>query len=112
MPRYTGSELLKMGKDTNRMDAVWIDGFVQELRKDCDYSKVQCDSCLDAAKVIENLFKNVERYIWIQDRLCSECRWANRKRPQKCNCCRRNLGMKDNFELSEIGGIQISGWTF
>ena len=29
---------------------------------------------------------------------CEGCVWAERKRPQKCSCCRRNLFMKDCFE--------------
>lgn len=28
---------------------------------------------------------------------CDGCIWANRKRPQKCSCCRRNPDMKDCF---------------
>ena len=29
---------------------------------------------------------------------CEGCIWAERKRPQKCSCCRRNLYMKDCYE--------------
>ena len=29
---------------------------------------------------------------------CEGCIWAERKRPQKCSCCRRNLFMKDCYE--------------
>ena len=29
---------------------------------------------------------------------CEGCIWAKRKRPQKCSCCRRNLGLKDCYE--------------
>lgn len=29
---------------------------------------------------------------------CEGCMWANRKRPQKCSCCRRNQDMKDCYE--------------
>lgn len=29
---------------------------------------------------------------------CEGCMWANRKRPQKCACCRRNSNMKDCYE--------------
>lgn len=28
---------------------------------------------------------------------CEGCRFANRKRPQKCSCCRRNKDMADLF---------------
>lgn len=30
---------------------------------------------------------------------CSGCRWRG-VRPQKCSCCRRNLHMKDNYEVT------------
>ena len=29
---------------------------------------------------------------------CDGCRWWG-VRPQKCSCCRRNLHMKDNYEV-------------
>lgn len=29
---------------------------------------------------------------------CSGCRWENRRRPQKCACCRRNSHIKDCYE--------------
>lgn len=29
---------------------------------------------------------------------CKGCAWENRKRPQKCSCCRRNPYMKDCYE--------------
>ena len=29
---------------------------------------------------------------------CDGCIYANRKRPQKCSCCRRNRDMKDCYE--------------
>lgn len=29
---------------------------------------------------------------------CEGCKWSNRKRPQKCACCRRNLFIKDCYE--------------
>ena len=29
---------------------------------------------------------------------CEGCIWENRKRPQKCSCCRRNPDMKDCYE--------------
>lgn len=32
---------------------------------------------------------------------CKGCIWANRKRPQKCSCCRRNPDMKDCYEVDE-----------
>lgn len=32
---------------------------------------------------------------------CKGCIWVNRKRPQKCSCCRRNPDMKDCFEVDE-----------
>ena len=28
---------------------------------------------------------------------CDNCKWLG-KRHQKCSCCRRNSGMKDNYE--------------
>lgn len=30
---------------------------------------------------------------------CVGCIWSNRKRPQKCSCCRRNPDMKDCYEV-------------
>ena len=30
---------------------------------------------------------------------CVGCKWENRKRPQKCSCCRRNKHMKDSYEV-------------
>ena len=30
---------------------------------------------------------------------CKGCIWSNRKRPQKCSCCRRNPDMKDCYEV-------------
>ena len=32
---------------------------------------------------------------------CDGCIWANRKRPQKCSCCRRNPHLKDCYESTE-----------
>ena len=32
---------------------------------------------------------------------CEGCKWANRNRPQKCSCCRRNPDMKDCYEREE-----------
>lgn len=29
---------------------------------------------------------------------CTGCRWKG-VRPQKCSCCRRNVYMKDNYEV-------------
>lgn len=28
---------------------------------------------------------------------CTGCRWEGRKRPQRCNCCRRNIYLKDGY---------------
>lgn len=28
---------------------------------------------------------------------CKGCKWENRKRPQRCNCCRRNKDMQDGY---------------
>ena len=35
---------------------------------------------------------------------CEGCIWANRKRPQKCSCCRRNPDMKDCYEERKENG--------
>lgn len=32
------------------------------------------------------------------NRACTGCRWKG-VRPQKCSCCRRNVYMKDNYEV-------------
>lgn len=32
---------------------------------------------------------------------CDGCIYANRKRPQKCSCCRRNRDLKDCYERRE-----------
>ena len=32
---------------------------------------------------------------------CDGCIYSNRKRPQKCSCCRRNRDMKDCYERRE-----------
>lgn len=32
---------------------------------------------------------------------CEGCIWENRKRPQKCSCCRRNPDMKDCYKKGE-----------
>lgn len=29
---------------------------------------------------------------------CAGCAYSNRKRPQKCSCCRRNRYLKDCYE--------------
>ena len=29
---------------------------------------------------------------------CNGCIYSNRKRPQKCSCCRRNKDLKDCYE--------------
>ena len=29
---------------------------------------------------------------------CEGCAYSNRKRPQKCSCCRRNIYLKDCYE--------------
>lgn len=34
---------------------------------------------------------------------CDGCIYANRKRPQKCSCCRRNRAMKDCYRRSTDG---------
>jgi Lar family restriction alleviation protein len=31
---------------------------------------------------------------------CDNCQWKYEKRHQKCNCCKRNRSMKDNFMLA------------
>lgn len=31
---------------------------------------------------------------------CTGCRWRG-VRPQRCSCCRRNIYMKDNYEVKE-----------
>ena len=35
---------------------------------------------------------------------CEGCIWENRKRPQKCSCCRRNPDMKDCYEERKSDG--------
>lgn len=32
---------------------------------------------------------------------CDGCFYSNRKRPQKCSCCRRNKDLKDCYEEGE-----------
>lgn len=32
---------------------------------------------------------------------CEGCIYSNRKRPQKCSCCRRNRDLKDCYERRE-----------
>lgn len=32
---------------------------------------------------------------------CEGCIYSNRKRPQKCSCCRRNKYLKDCYERAE-----------
>ena len=34
---------------------------------------------------------------------CEGCIYSNRKRPQKCSCCRRNKDLKDCYEAEENG---------
>ena len=35
--------------------------------------------------------------------VCEGCIYSNRKRPQKCACCRRNPDMKDCYEEASNG---------
>ena len=38
---------------------------------------------------------------------CDNCKWLG-KRHQKCSCCRRNHGIKDNYEGKNIGGKNMN----
>ena len=44
-----------------------------------------------------NVFKWLEEEFEIIG-ACAGCEWANRKRPQKCSCCKRNPFIKDCYE--------------
>lgn len=61
--------------------------------------KVDEDGCgiwdiLGADYVADHLIANG---VTIKGGSCKGCKWENRKRPQRCNCCRRNKHMQDGY---------------
>ena len=51
--------------------------------------------CPDGACSQRKVWERLKAY---EDALsCDNCKWLG-KRHQKCSCCRRNSGMKDNYE--------------
>ena len=46
-------------------------------------------------------FRFMDKDSFVEVGKCGGCAWANRKRPQKCSCCRRNPDMKDCYEVSK-----------
>lgn len=60
-----------------------------------DYEKTKvvkkvCQAIIDNAADFVELIREIGS--------CEGCIYSNRKRPQKCSCCRRNGDMKDCYE--------------
>lgn len=70
-----------------------IDKFSAEAKRiaknDKDFAQalMYVVTCLDAAPAVDA----------VEVGNCKGCRWEQRKRPQKCSCCRRNADMKDGY---------------
>lgn len=65
----------------------------------CDIAKCREERwgkyCPDGACSQRKVWERLKEY---EDALsCDNCKWLG-KRHQKCSCCRRNHGIKDNYE--------------
>ena len=50
-----------------------------------------------ATNELIKLVKKIESGQLVEVGNCDGCMYANRKRPQKCSCCRRNRYLKDCY---------------
>ena len=50
-----------------------------------------------ATNELVKLVKKIESRQLVEVGNCDGCMFANRKRPQKCSCCRRNRYLKDCY---------------
>lgn len=70
-----------------------FDGNFCDIAK-CSYTRFG-KYCPDGACSQRKVWERLKEY---EDALsCGNCKWLG-KRHQKCSCCRRNHGMKDNYE--------------
>ena len=52
----------------------------------------------------EAMAMHLRAMLWAFDiGVCEGCAYNNRRRPQKCSCCRRNPYMKDCYEAENNG---------
>lgn len=83
-----------------------------EVLKACARDCVYCRPCAEHDEAValavkgllvlrsaNSLFAGSDALVKIErTETCDGCVWANRVRPQKCSCCRRNLHLKDCYE--------------
>lgn len=77
--------------------------WLKETRKNQRISPYMDTALLNIQQLLQNQMHLPLFADSIEIGSCDTCRYKNRRRPQKCSCCRRNRYLKDCYEEADHG---------